>query len=124
MRLAIQQMVTLGKLKKFSPQIILITCLAVAVLGMLPILGSPIQNQERIIERRSTSLSPNEPVKITTVKTKKGKVEIGKKFLDADDWFKELTIQVENTSGKKIIYIRIEISFERPEETAYEPPLV
>jgi hypothetical protein len=97
----------------------------VTLLGVASIIGITQQGQERLIEKRSTSPLPNEPVKLVAVKTKRGKVETGKKFLDDDDaWFKGLAIQVENTSEKNIAYINISISFERPDEAASEPPLV
>ena len=64
--------------------------------------GAAKQEQDRIVNklRRITF-----PVNIKTVKTKKGGVELGQKFPGDDDWFKQLSISVENTSGKTIFYI-------------------
>src|SRR2546421_1064138 len=64
--------------------------------------GTAKQVEDRVITKlRRIPL----PVNIKVVKTKKGDVAIGEKFPSEDDWFKQLTISVENTSGKTIIYI-------------------
>lgn len=83
--------------------------------------GIAHQEQDRTIEKLSF---PNEPVKITVVKTKKGAVKVGEKFKDETDWFKGLKIIVENTSGKPVTYVRVGLSFPRPEnhETSKENP--
>lgn len=92
-------------LKRFS----LITVLI--FLGILTITyGSPIQEQERTVTKLET---PKDPVKIALVKTKKGAVEIDRKFMGEDDWFKGLTVRVKNTSGKAITYLRVGLSFPR-----------
>jgi hypothetical protein len=128
MRAAFYQTAISRNLKKFSRRTIAVTCLGIIVILVifLPTLGITTQSQERIIEKRSTSATPDEPVKITIVKTKKGVVGLGEKFQDDDEWFKGLIIKVENSSGKNITYINIEISFERPQDndTIHEPPLV
>ncbi|HYG09972.1 MAG TPA: hypothetical protein VD835_08510 [Pyrinomonadaceae bacterium] len=83
--------------------------------------GIAQQEQERIIEKQSFS---NEPVKITVIKTKQGAVKIGEKFKDEIDWLKGLKIIVENSSGKPVTYVRVGLSFPRPEnhETSKESP--
>jgi hypothetical protein len=64
--------------------------------------GAAIQEQDRVVNKlRRIPL----PVKIKVVKTKKGDVGLGQKFPGDDDWFKQLSISIENISGKTIIYI-------------------
>jgi len=84
-------------------------------------IGIAHQEHDRMIEKLSF---PNEPVKISVVKTKKGEVNIGKKFNDETDWLKGLKIIVENTSGKPVSYVRVKLSFPRPEnhETSKQNP--
>lgn len=96
--------------------------------GFLPVsfftLGAARQEQERVVTklRRITF-----PVNIKTVKTKKGDVGLGQKFPGDDDWFKQLSISVENTSGKTIFYIGGGFLFPnkewQPGEQAPSPPL-
>lgn len=70
------------------------------------------QGQERIV---ATKTDFNPPLKMTLVKTRRGAIEIDKKFSDDDDWFKGLTVAVKNSSDKPVTYIGIEILFRRPE---------
>lgn len=101
----------LGYLKKFSLIIVLIFS------GILTITyGSIIQEQERTVTKLET---PKDPVKVALVKTKKGAVEIDRKFMGDDDWFKGLAVRVKNTSGKAIVYLRVELFF--PRDKSYIP---
>lgn len=83
--------------------------------------GIAPQEQDRMIEKQSFS---NEPVKIIIVRTKKDMVKPGEKFKDETDWLKGLKITVENTSDKPVTYVRVGLSFPRPEnhETSKEKP--
>lgn len=64
--------------------------------------GAAVQQQDRVVNKlRRIPL----PVNIKTVKTKKGDAGMGQKFPGDDDWFKQLSISVENTSGKTIVYV-------------------
>jgi len=56
------------------------------------------------------------PVEVKVVKTKKGTMEIGRKFPDGDNWFNGLTVNVKNTSGKTIIYLGGGFLFPRPKD--------
>lgn len=80
--------------------------LLLAAAGLLPGAsfnpGAAIQEQDRVV--RNLRRRPL-PVKIKAVKTKKGDVELGQKFPGDDDWLRQLSISVENTSGKTIVYI-------------------
>jgi len=83
--------------------------------------GIAQQEYDRIIEKQSF---PNEPVKIIVVKTKRGVIKTDEKFNDSVDWLKGLKIIVENSSGKPVTYVRVGLSFPRPEnhETSKENP--
>ena len=87
----------------------------------LSTIGLAQKEHDRMIEQQSFS---NEPVKITVVKTKKGVIKIDEKFNDGTDWLKGLTITVENSSGKPITYVRVGLSFPRPDnhETSKDNP--
>jgi len=52
-------------------------------------------------------LSRNQaPLKIGTMKRKRGEIVLGKKFTDREDWFQGLSVVMENVSGKTIVYVR------------------
>lgn len=100
-----------------------LTSLATLICLPLSTTGIATQERDRLIERL---LTPNEPVKITAVKTRHGAIELGKKFRGDEDWFKGLTVRVTNNSSQIITYISVRLTFPRPkdEETAQEPALV
>jgi hypothetical protein len=79
------------------------------------------QSNQRVVHKKS-DFSP--PVAITLAKAKKGPIKFNGKFLDDDDWFKGLTVSIENTSGKTVTFISVEISFNRPEKQSEEPGAV
>jgi hypothetical protein len=68
------------------------------------------QDKERSVEKLWRKAAP---LKIGTIKTKKGEVLLGEKFTDNDDWFKGLTVVIENISGKTITYIGAGFLFPR-----------
>lgn len=95
---------------------VLITLLITGLLitSTLPAVNHASQKKDRIIRKGDF---PQEPVRITLVKVKKGPVEPNKKFTDSDDeWLKGFTLRVENTSGKPINYISVSLVILRPEE--------
>lgn len=64
--------------------------------------GQSKNDKERFVEkvwRRPT------PFKIQNIKTKKGDFILGQKFVDEDDWFNELSVVLQNVSGKTVTYI-------------------
>ena len=81
--------------------------------------GVAPQNQERLLAKLSNR---NEPLRIKTIKGKKGAINVGKKFLDDDEWLKGLSFNVENISEKNIIYIELELDF--PKANDDPPPLI
>lgn len=84
----------------------------------LPLVGFS-QGQERIIEKISWR---TEPIKILKLETKGKAVELGKNFLEEDDWLKGLRVTVENTSNKAISRIVLDLSFPSPKGTSEDVP--
>ncbi len=113
-----QQISTLIQARTTSILVILAVLL---LYSLLPLAQTATQEQDRIIKKRYSY--PNEPLRITTVRNQRGIIELGKKFSDSDDWYKELTVSVENISGKEITYISIGLTLVRPENQAKELPL-
>jgi hypothetical protein len=99
----------------------LLLCLTLLINLTLP-LKAAAQEAERVVEK--TSRRPT-PLKVKVVKTKKGEVALGKKFVDSDeDWFKGLSIVLENVSGKTVTYVGAGFLFPRQDGDAEEvPPL-
>lgn len=83
----------------------------VGVLLISPVLDFG-QGHERTIAKMSWR---SEPIKIVKLTTKGKTIEIGKKFIEDDEWLKGLTVTVENTSNKLISRIELSLSFPRPE---------
>lgn len=77
----------------------------------------PNQNRDKVIEKIKDF---NPPVDITLVKSRAGVVELDKKFLADEDWFKGLTINVHNKSDKPITYMSLHLYFPRPKEQESE----
>lgn len=69
------------------------------------------QVQERLIGKIPWKA---EPVKIQKLGTKGNEIEIGKKFVEDDDWLNDLKATVKNTSNKVITRIEFQLSFPRP----------
>jgi len=78
---------------------------------LVPLLGFG-QGHERTINKVSWR---TEPIKIVRLKTKGKPIELGKKFIEDDEWLQGLTVTVENTSNKLISRIELSLSFPRPE---------
>lgn len=76
--------------------------------------GQTGQPQERLLRKVSW---PDEPVKIKAVKSKDKTIELGKKFSADDDWLKDLVVTVDNTSGKAILFIHIDLVFVRNDDS-------
>lgn len=87
-----------------------------------PAAANPVQWQERSVEK---SAYPREPVKISRVRNKKKGFKLGEKFQEDDNWLDGLTVTIQNTSGKNINSLSVDLVFLRPpdHETADDPPL-
>lgn len=88
---------------------IIAVCFAVA----LPAHGIANQAGERTVNKVK---APEEPLRITRLKLKGTARGFGQKFMDGDDWLRDLTLSVKNTSNKPIVYIEIDLHFPRPED--------
>jgi hypothetical protein len=103
-----------------------ITSIFLMTLSLAPEFATHIQAQtlkeeERTVEKLSRKPAP---LKIKLIKTKKGEFSLGKKFVAGEDWFKGLSIVLENISGKTITYISAGLLFPRQtKEAGKAPPL-
>jgi hypothetical protein len=61
-------------------------------------------------------------VKILKLKTKNKNIELGRKFLEEDDWLNGLTVTVQNISEKAIARIEIGLAFPPPKGSPPEKP--
>jgi hypothetical protein len=91
---------------------------SISLIHGVVIYGQTDQPQERMIKKLSW---PEEPVKIKAVKNRDKTIELGKKFSAGDDWLKDLVVTVDNTSGKPILFIAIDLRFKRNDDSQ-EPP--
>ncbi len=107
----------------------ILTCMVLSVGLVLPVVyKATTQDQtpdaaestpkNRVMVKRS-DFSP--PIRIGTVKTRRGVIETGRPYLDDDEWVKGLTVSVANTSGKTITYIGVDVIFRRSEKQGQEP---
>lgn len=89
--------------------------------GHIPLKSALLQEEERVVEKLSRKRAP---LKIGTIKRKRGEALLGKTFTDREDWFQGLSLVLKNISGKNIVYIRGGFLF--PRQTVMEkqaPPL-
>jgi hypothetical protein len=84
-----------------------------------PLKSASLQEEERIVEKLSRKQAP---LKIGTIKRKRGEAVLGKKFTDQEDWFRGLSFVMENISGKTIVYVRGGFLFPRQTETKNQAP--
>lgn len=89
------------------------TIIAVCFAVSLPAPGLASQAGERTVNKVK---APDEPLRITKLKLKGTARGFGQKFTDDDEWLRDLTLSVKNTSNKPIVYIEIDLHFPRPED--------
>lgn len=99
-----------------------VTLILLAAFGLVSVLAfgyaTAKQSDDRVVTKfRRIPL----PVNIKAIKTKRGGVRAGEKFKGEDDWFKRLTVSVENTSGKTIIYVGGGFLFPNAENQGTDP---
>ena len=96
-------------------------CLSLVIISAWPV-SSAGQSQDRTVTKfRNGKLPP--PVEIKAIKTKRKIAKIGETIFDDDDWFDGLTVSIENTSGKTIIYVGGGFLFPKPRKAGVaEPP--
>lgn len=92
---------------------VVLTCAVV-----LPIVHSLAQqDRERVLEKY---IHRKEPVRIKSIRGRKGEINLNKKFVDDDEWLRELSFRLENISGKNITCVQLELEFPRGDNI---PPL-
>lgn len=62
------------------------------------------------------------PLKLRIIKTGKGEIKLDEKFADGDDWFKSLSIRMENVSGKTVTYVSVGLLFPRDAQVLGKTP--
>ncbi|HEV7642917.1 MAG TPA: hypothetical protein VGO50_03160 [Pyrinomonadaceae bacterium] len=70
------------------------------------------QDEEIIVHKKFGEV----PVKLVSVSAEKKEVALEKAFAKTDGWFKGLEFEIENTSGKTITCISLQLRFDRPKE--------
>jgi hypothetical protein len=75
------------------------------------------QAQERSLKKRSFR---DEPLSITKLKVKGTRINFNQKFITDDDWFRNLTVSVKNTSNKTIVFIDLMLTFPAAEGATQE----
>lgn len=80
---------------------------------------SMAQEQERVVSKMWRKPAPLE---LRVIKTRKGEVKLDQKFADGDDWYKSLSIVLENVSGKTITYVGVGLLFPRDAQVLGKTP--
>lgn len=91
-------------------KLVFITILSVTVLCLMATRNVNSQKDEAVIE----ALRSNEPLKIFFFSVESRKIRSGEKFFGSDDWIKTLSMDVQNSSGRKVNHLAIGIFFVRP----------
>lgn len=100
-----------------------LACVLVLIMtnAQLPVAGITQAQDRTVTKFRNGKLLM--PLEIRKIKTKKRVVKAGEVISDDDDWFDGLTLTIENTSGKTIIYIGGGFFFFKPRVRGIaEPP--
>jgi hypothetical protein len=61
---------------------------------------------------------PKEPVSVESLYVGTQRIKLGKPFLSTDDWADHLRVTVQNTSGKAIKYLRLQLRFRRTDDAS------
>jgi hypothetical protein len=75
------------------------------------------QQKERVLKKLERR---DEPLKVLKLKIKGQQVNFNQSFITDDDWFRELTVKVENASKDTIVFIDLRLTFP-PTGTAQRP---
>src|SRR5678816_554888 len=100
-------------MKRCVARITLITLIGVSLIFTMWSANGSAKSQQpdRIVV---TKPWPSEPVKIVAVKTtRKADLEIGKAFVEVDDWLEDFTVTVLNDYGKTVTAMTISMVFRR-----------
>ena len=98
--------------------------LFVFLLSQFAVASQQANRRKRVIDDKHSY--PHCPIKIMEVETEttKTKVALGEPFLSDDDWIKDLTVRIKNTSNKVVTHVGIKIHFDRPANQAGQPVAV
>jgi len=92
--------------------VVFFTVCAILCVGVIPTQAQSEPNIEILVQE---SKFKDQPIEISEVRVKTKKIELGKVAIDSDNqWLKELSFDVRNTSSKAITYIQMRLLFERP----------
>jgi len=100
-------------MKRLIARVTLITLVGVTIVLAVWLADSRANSQQpdRIVVRKPW---PTEPVKVVAVNTKnKANVEIGKAFVEDDDWLDGFTVKVVNNYHKTVTVMTISMVFRR-----------
>lgn len=100
-------------MKRSTARVTLITLIGVTIIFAVWLAKGSANSQQpdRIVVRKPW---PTEPVKVVAVKTKnKANVEIGKAFVEDDDWLDGFTVKVVNNYHKTVTVMHISMVFRR-----------
>jgi hypothetical protein len=86
-----------------------------AVLGCLIGLGgnSPFFNAQAQTSKKSIKLAPTlkSPLKLSELKVAGREIKFGEDFEAETDWIKNLSFKLENISGKRIVFLSVNVNF-------------
>lgn len=89
---------------------------------LFPVFVFGQSDKERSIKLKAWG---NEPIKIEKIKVKGVHVGFNQKFITDDDWFRGLSIRFKNKSNKSVVYLKLNLIFERPDDAdpKQKPPM-
>ncbi len=93
---------------------------AVSVFAVLFLLTATFaQQNDRILKDKKWK---NQPLEITGLKIKEKKVKFNEKLIGNDDWFRDLKVEVKNTSDKTVVFIDLFLIFPANEAVPEDIP--
>lgn len=98
--------------KNIKIRILLVLMIGFCVIASISVNTSSQDQEEMIVHKKFGDV----PVKLVSIRAEKKEVSLEKSFPKAIGWYKGLEFEIENTSGKTITYMSIELRFNRPKE--------
>jgi hypothetical protein len=86
--------------------------------SLSPFQASITQQRERLILKKGDDKAP---VKINGLRAKGQIVLPNKPFMEGEDWLKELSIELANTSDKTVSFVMIQVFFPHPDRSVKKP---
>jgi hypothetical protein len=97
--------------KNLKIKVLIFSMLCFCIVGISGIKVTS-QDEEIIVHKKFGEV----PVKLVSVSAEKKEVALEKAFAKTDGWFKGLEFEIENTSGKTITCLTLQLRFDRPKE--------